>query len=73
MEHTINQSLTVAPQGISGVAIPRYCDAAEKMPGSDGCGADPFHIVADGSEYVDQQQLKLQVGRMFPSEKITTH
>jgi DNA replication licensing factor MCM5 len=51
----------VVKPGIAGVAIPRYCDAAQNMPGSEGCGSDPFHIVADGSEYVDQQQLKLQV------------
>lgn len=34
------------------------------MPGSEGCGADPFHIVPDSSKYVDQQQLKLQVQAM---------
>jgi DNA replication licensing factor MCM5 len=51
----------VVKPGIAGVAIPRYCDAAQNMPGSEGCGSDPFHIVADGSEYVDQQQLTQSV------------
>lgn len=55
--------VTVKP-GISGVTIPRYCEAGNNLPGSEGCGADPFHIVADGSEYVDQQQLKLQVRKV---------
>ena len=62
----------VVKPGIAGVAIPRYCDAAQNMPGSEGCGSDPFHIVADGSEYVDQQQLKLQVGaalHMLPCQQ----
>lgn len=47
--------------GIAGVSMPRYCDAVQQMPGSEGCGVDPFHVVVDRSAFVDQQQLKLQV------------
>lgn len=51
----------VCKPGIGGVSMPRYCDAVQAMPGSENCGTDPFHIVIDRSEFVDQQQLKLQV------------
>ena len=51
----------VCKPGIAGVSMPRYCDAVQQMPGSEGCGADPFHVVVDRSAFVDQQQLKLQV------------
>ncbi|KNC50614.1 MCM5 minichromosome maintenance deficient 5 [Thecamonas trahens ATCC 50062] len=45
--------------GFSGIVVPRKCLRARQGQGDD-CGLDPYLIVADKSDYVDQQTLKLQ-------------
>jgi len=52
--------------GFGGARFPRTCDTnINAGAGSEGlniqkCPLDPFQILADNSEYVDQQRLKLQ-------------
>lgn len=51
--------------GLGGSFIPTYCDMADRnAPGAsaDGCGQQPFVVLPEGSSFVDQQTLKLQVG-----------
>jgi DNA replication licensing factor MCM5 len=47
--------------GISGVALPRQCSRAQ-MPGEDAakCPLDPFFVVHEKSQFIDQQVLKIQ-------------
>ena len=40
-----------------GVSIPSKC---EESPTEAGCGPNPYVIIADSCEYIDQQTLKLQ-------------
>ncbi len=42
--------------------IPRVCDAAALPGQSNQCGQDPYIVLPDRSECVDQQTLKMQVG-----------
>lgn len=41
--------------------IPRMCDAAALPGQSNQCGQDPYLVLPDRSECVDQQTLKMQV------------
>jgi hypothetical protein len=41
--------------------IPRNCDAAALPGQSNQCGTDPYILLADKAECVDQQTLKMQV------------
>ncbi|EPE33762.1 Nucleic acid-binding protein [Glarea lozoyensis ATCC 20868] len=45
--------------GFSGVSLPRICDRP-KMPGEDGCPMDPYVVIHESSQFVDQQIIKLQ-------------
>jgi DNA replication licensing factor MCM5 len=45
--------------GFSGVSLPRICDRL-KMPGEDGCPMDPYVVIHESSQFVDQQIIKLQ-------------
>ncbi|KAH6694981.1 MCM2/3/5 family-domain-containing protein [Leptodontidium sp. 2 PMI_412] len=45
--------------GFAGVSLPRYCDRV-KAPGDDACPMDPYIVVHENSQFVDQQIIKLQ-------------
>ncbi|CZR56815.1 probable cell division control protein nda4 [Phialocephala subalpina] len=45
--------------GFAGVSLPRMCDRT-KMPGEDACPMDPYVVVHESSQFVDQQIIKLQ-------------
>ncbi|CZS94173.1 probable cell division control protein nda4 [Rhynchosporium agropyri] len=45
--------------GFAGVSLPRYCDRA-KASGEDACPMDPYIVVHESSQFVDQQIIKLQ-------------
>jgi len=47
--------------GFTGVSLPRQC-ARQRMPneGSDPCPMDPYFVVHEKCQFVDQQILKLQ-------------
>jgi len=49
------------PSGFTGVTLPRTC-GREKKPGDDGekCPLDPYFVVHEKSQFIDQQVLKLQ-------------
>ena len=62
----------VCNPGKGGALIPRACsNQAAIQTGGDPCGLDPFVILPAKSKYVDQQELKLQVGR--PSRLRANH
>jgi DNA replication licensing factor MCM5 len=46
--------------GFGGVNLPRTCDSNQSNQLSNKCPLDPYQILADNSEYIDQQRLKLQ-------------
>ncbi|KAA8494550.1 DNA replication licensing factor MCM5 [Porphyridium purpureum] len=48
-----------APAGFGGVQLPRVCDGGVQDGGAQ-CQLDPFVVLPDESEYVDQQRLKMQ-------------
>ncbi len=59
--------------GLGGSFIPSYCDMADRnAPGAsaDGCGQQPFVVLPEGSSFVDQQTLKLQVGGWTITESV---
>lgn len=47
-------------QGFGGTQMPRNCDQ-QKNPGLDktNCPLDPYRILPDKSDFMDQQRLKL--------------
>ncbi|KAI9707804.1 MAG: minichromosome maintenance protein 5 [Candelina mexicana] len=45
--------------GFTGVTLPRVCNRA-KLPGDDKCPLDPYFVVHEKCQFVDQQVLKLQ-------------
>ncbi len=45
--------------GFTGVSLPRVCDRV-KMPGEEQCPMDPYVVVHESSQFVDQQIIKLQ-------------
>ncbi|KAI5299519.1 hypothetical protein KEM56_003177 [Ascosphaera pollenicola] len=45
--------------GFSGLTLPRRCER-ERQPGEDACPLDPYVIVHEKCQFVDQQVLKLQ-------------
>ncbi|XP_021910322.1 DNA replication licensing factor MCM5 [Carica papaya] len=45
--------------GLGGAIVPRSCDHIPQ-PGEESCPIDPWIVVPDRSQYVDQQTLKLQ-------------
>ncbi|KAF2613172.1 hypothetical protein F2Q70_00010453 [Brassica cretica] len=45
--------------GLGGAIVPRSCDHVPQ-PGEEPCPLDPWMVVPDRSQYVDQQTLKLQ-------------
>ena len=49
---------TIKP-GFSGMQLPRSC-TRERLENDDQCPMDPYIIVGEKCEYVDQQNLKLQ-------------
>lgn len=52
--------------GMGGAYVPSYCDLANRRaPGAGGedCGQNPYVILPEQSDFVDQQTLKLQVRR----------
>lgn len=57
--HTV-KSVTCKP-GYGGAVIPRTCDASTVGGQGNTCGQDPFIIMPNKTQFVDQQQLKLQV------------
>lgn len=46
--------------GFAGVTLPRSCDSSADDVGQQKCPIDPYIIVHDKSNFVDQQTLKLQ-------------
>mmetsp|Transcript_129 Transcript_129/g.281 ORF Transcript_129/g.281 Transcript_129/m.281 type:complete len:744 (-) Transcript_129:832-3063(-) len=47
--------------GMGGAIIPRYCSLnTNPLPGSEKCEEEPYQVLPDKSQYVDQQTLKLQ-------------
>ncbi|KAG2449154.1 hypothetical protein HYH02_005901 [Chlamydomonas schloesseri] len=50
--------------GMGGAYVPTYCDLADRRaPGgaaAEGCGQNPYVILPELSDFVDQQTLKLQ-------------
>lgn len=57
--HTVR--LVTCKPGYGGAMIPRTCDASTVGGQGNTCGQDPFIIMPNKTQYVDQQQLKLQV------------
>ncbi|KAF2859776.1 MCM-domain-containing protein [Piedraia hortae CBS 480.64] len=57
-EYTTNLSV---PSGFTGISLPRTC-GRPKGPedGSDKCPLDPYFVVHEKSQFIDQQVLKLQ-------------
>ena len=53
----------VCKPGKGGALVPRTCDnqAAATAGGQDPCGLDPYVVLPNRSQYVDQQELKMQV------------
>lgn len=45
--------------GFAGVTLPRICDK-EKQPGEPSCPMDPYYVVHESCQFVDQQIIKLQ-------------
>ena len=45
--------------GFTGVSLPRVCDK-EKAPGDQPCPIDPYFVVHESCQFVDQQIVKLQ-------------
>ncbi|TVY78204.1 DNA replication licensing factor mcm5 [Lachnellula suecica] len=45
--------------GFAGVSLPRICDR-QKLAGEDSCPMDPYVVVHESSQFVDQQIIKLQ-------------
>jgi DNA replication licensing factor MCM5 len=45
--------------GFAGVSLPRVCDR-QRMPGEDQCPMDPYVVVHEACQFVDQQIIKLQ-------------
>ncbi|TVY17675.1 DNA replication licensing factor mcm5 [Lachnellula arida] len=45
--------------GFAGVSLPRICDR-QTMPGEDRCPMDPYVVIHESSQFVDQQIIKLQ-------------
>lgn len=46
--------------GFSGVVMPRTCVNSPSGVGAARCPLDPYSVIADASEFVDQQTFKLQ-------------
>ncbi|KAK9464152.1 MCM2/3/5 family-domain-containing protein [Lipomyces oligophaga] len=60
--------------GFSGVHIPRQCEAPPGPTREKQCKSDPFEIVHDGCQFVDQQVLKLQEAPdMVPVGEVPRH
>merc|ERR1719443_1014800 len=55
----MTMDLPVRP-GIAAVSVPRKCTLSNGAPGDQPCPLDPFVAVPQGSEFEDQQTLKLQ-------------
>lgn len=55
---TRNPQRLESKAAMQGAAIPLKCDR-NGQPGED-CGPNPFVVLADKCEYIDQQTLKLQ-------------
>ena len=60
MSYTVPQRLP-CKTAFSGVTIPSRCEANLSNM-QDPCPPQPFVIVADQCEYIDQQTLKMQEG-----------
>jgi DNA replication licensing factor MCM5 len=45
--------------GFAGVSLPRICDRT-RVPGDQQCPMDPYVVVHESSQFVDQQIIKLQ-------------
>jgi DNA replication licensing factor MCM5 len=53
------QSIPVSG-GISGVSLPRTCSTPRKAADEKQCTLDPYFVVHERSQFIDQQVLKLQ-------------
>ena len=48
-------------KGLASFVVPRVCaKAAESGPGKEKCPLDPYYVLSEQSEVIDQQTLKLQ-------------
>ena len=54
-----DEQILKAELGFKGLSVPRICLRARQGSGDD-CGVDCYQVVAEKSDYVDQQTLKLQ-------------
>ncbi|KAL1920772.1 uncharacterized protein VTP21DRAFT_11407 [Calcarisporiella thermophila] len=52
--------MIAVPAGFGGVSLPRICDSTQHDGKKSKCGLDPFFIVHEKSQFVDQQVMKLQ-------------
>ncbi|KAK7206851.1 DNA replication licensing factor mcm5 [Myxozyma melibiosi] len=60
--------------GFAGVTLPRMCDAPPQMDEAKNCPPDPYIIVHEKCQFVDQQILKLQEAPdMVPVGEIPRH
>lgn len=58
-----NTKVIACKPGFGGALVPRGCEqgSVPGVTGTNDCGLDPFVVLPSKSEFVDQQQLKLQV------------
>ncbi|KAK2748545.1 minichromosome maintenance protein 5 [Myotisia sp. PD_48] len=57
--HCESPDTIVVDGGFSGVTLPRTCKR-QKEPGEDMCPMDPYYVVHEKCQFVDQQVIKLQ-------------
>jgi len=67
-----NKKIIAVGPGIPSFSIPRFCDkTTERGASKEQCPVDPYIIVAEDTEMVDQQVLKLQENpEMIPTGEI---
>jgi DNA replication licensing factor MCM5 len=61
---------------MGGVSLPSKCDrdGAPEIHGAEDCGPNPFVIMADMCEYMDEQTLKLQENpEVVPTGEMPRH
>lgn len=61
--------------GFGGARMPRECDTQYvRDSGLGKCGLDPFRILPDSSDYLDQQRLKMQENpELVPTGEMPRH
>lgn len=73
--HTQSPQVIPCSSGFGVAKLPRKCDT-QYVPGMgmERCPMDPYMILADSSQYVDQQRLKLQENpELVPTGEMPRH